>query len=245
MKAGSDARGRWQNGRGLRGLALGVGCSLALGVACSDDEDATTTSQCVAALGEGAVAGTPEPHCQEPDGTPIVQSIGECQTGAVLEEEHEHDEPADAGSEEEHEHDESADAGSEAEHEHDEGEHAINVGREADDDDCKYRVSFTNTCVAVNEPVTFTLSLTRKIDGMPGSGTNPAFPEVYLADDPTHLSPSNDIRAREGAAGTYEIGPIVFDRAGRWVIRFHYFDTCSEIPADSPHGHAAFYIDVP
>ena len=93
--------------------------------------------------------------------------------------------------------------------------------------------------MAVNEPVTFSLTLTRKMDGMQGSGTNPAFPEVYLADDPSHLSPSNDITAREGEPGTYEIGPVIFDRTGRWVVRFHYFDTCSEIPADSPHGHAA------
>jgi hypothetical protein len=228
---------------GLRSLALGVASVFALGVACSD-EDAPSAAQCVAALGDGAVAGTPEPHCRNADGSPIVQSIGECVSGAEAQgEEHEHDESADAGSEEEPE-GEHADAGAHEEHEHDE-EHAINIGREADDDDCKYRVSFTNTCVAVNQPVTFTLSLTRKVDGMPGSGTNPAFPEVYLADDPSHISPSNDITASEGPAGTYEIGPILFDQSGRWVIRFHYFDTCSEIPADSPHGHAAFYIDVP
>lgn len=226
---------------GFRGLALGLASVFALGVACSDEEDASL-AQCVGAVGDGAVAGTPEPHCQGADGTPIVQAIGECVSGAAGEDEHEHETGSVDAGEEEHEH---ADAGAEDEHEHGEEEHAINVGREADDDDCKYHVSFTNTCVAVNQPVSFTLSLTRKMDGMPGSGTNPAFPEVYLADEPSHLSPSNDITAREGPAGTYEIGPIVFDEPGRWVIRFHYFDTCSEVPADSPHGHAAFYIDVP
>jgi hypothetical protein len=37
----------------------------------------------------------------------------------------------------------------------------------------------------------------------------------------------------------------VFDQSGRWVVRFHYFETCSDVPEDSPHGHVAFYIDVP
>jgi hypothetical protein len=136
----------------------------------------------------------------------------------------------------------SAEAGEE---EGEEEEHPILSGREADDDDCKYHVRFENTCVAVNAPVTFTLSLTRKIDGQPGTGTNPAYPEIFLADDMSHISPSNDITAREGPDGTYEIGPVIFDAPGRWVIRFHYFEDCSDIPADSPHGHAAFYIDVP
>jgi hypothetical protein len=126
-----------------------------------------------------------------------------------------------------------------------EEEHPILYGREADDDDCKYHVRFENTCVAVGKPVTFTLSLTRKFDDAPGTGTNPAYPEIYLADDLTHISPSNNITAKEGPAGTYEIGPVIFDVPGRWVIRFHYFEDCSDIPEDSPHGHAAFYIDVP
>ena len=129
------------------------------------------------------------------------------------------------------------------EHEEEE-EHAIQFGREADDDDCKYHVTFQNTCVALNQPVTFTLSLTRLMDNMPGAGTNPENPEIYLEAD-GHPSPSNNIRATEGPAGTYEIGPVVFDQSGRWVIRWHYFENCSDIPEDSPHGHVAFYIDVP
>jgi len=208
-----DERAAWRH---LRPLLFAFGSALALGAACSDDDDEPDAVQCV---GGGAVAGAELLHCE------AAQPIGECVTGAVEEEEH-----ADAGAED---------------HEHEEEEHAIQSGREADDDDCKYRVRFENTCVAVNQPVTFTLSLTRKFDGMPGAGTNPAFPEIYLADDVSHLSPSNDITATERSPGTYEIGPVVFDRAGRWVVRFHYFETCSEIPEDSPHGHVAFYFDVP
>jgi hypothetical protein len=165
--------------------------------------------------GDGAVAGENENHCIE-NGVAIKNAIGACTTG-----------------------------GEDADEDEEEEEHAILFGREADDDDCKYHVRFENTCVALNEPVTFTLSLTRLIDGAPGSGTVPSNPEIFLADDDTHISPSNNITATEGPAGTYEIGPVLFDRAGRWIVRFHYFDNCSELPPDSPHSHVAFYIDVP
>jgi hypothetical protein len=217
----SNGAARRRGAASWRAVRLGL-CALTsmalLGVACSDDDDAGG-GECIG--GEGAVAGAADDHCIAEDGSEIAQEIGMCTTGG-----------------------EAAEEGEEHEHEEEE-EHAILTGREADDDDCKYHVRFENTCVALNQPVTFTLTLTRKFDGQPGSGTTPAYPEIYLEDDPTHISPSNDIRASEGPAGTYEIGPIVFDQSGRWVIRFHYFEDCSDLPEDSPHGHAAFYIDVP
>ena len=216
--AAAPAR-RWRAIR--RGLCLLASLGT-LGVACSDDDGDGGGGECIG--GEGAVAGAADDHCVAEDGSAITQVIGMCVTGGEATEEGEEGE--------EHEHEE-------------EEEHAILTGREADDDDCKYHVRFENTCVALNEPVTFKLSLTRKFDGMPGAGTMPAYPEVFLADDPSHISPSNDITAEEGPAGTYEIGPIVFDQSGRWVIRFHYFESCSDLPVDSPHGHVAFYIDVP
>lgn len=211
------AGGAW---RRVRPVFWALGVAAAFGAACSDDEPEPT--QCIGA--PGAVTGTSTHQCEAP------QAIGACVTGAVDEEEHEH--AGDAGAEEE-------------EHEHEEEEHPILTGREADDDDCKYHVRFENTCVAVDQPVTFTLSLTRLIDGQPGAGTNPAFPEIFLESDQTHLSPSNNISAQETSPGVYDIGPVVFDVSGRWVVRFHYFETCSEIPEDSPHSHVAFYIDVP
>jgi hypothetical protein len=121
----------------------------------------------------------------------------------------------------------------------------VRDGTEADDDDCKYHVTFTNSCVLVNEPVTFKVTLKLKSNGALATGANPNSPEVYLADDENHVSPSNDFTATESPQGTYEIGPIVFDRSGRWVVRFHFFEVCSDIPEDSPHGHIAFYVDVP
>lgn len=199
------------------------GAALALGAACSGEDD--EAGECTG--GDGAVAGAEDTtHCREADGTPIVQSIGECSTSVEAPAE---EEPAEG---EEH---------TDGEEEH---EHGVFDGREADDDTCKYRVRFENTCVLLNEPVTFTLSLTRKLDGERATGGDPS-PEIYFASEETHISPSNDIGAEEISPGVYEIGPVIFDRPGRWVVRFHYFGTCSEIPEDSPHGHVAFNFDVP
>jgi hypothetical protein len=195
---------------------VGAVWAAGLGAGAGCSDDDPGSEACVA--GSGPVAGEADTHCVADDGTEIAQEIGLCVTGADAEA---------LGEEEEEE------------------ELTVRYGNEADDDDCKYRVRFTNTCVSLNQPVTFTLTLTRKADGDPGSGGTAASPEVYLADDPTHISPSNDITAPEGPPGTYRVGPIVFDRSGRWVVRFHYFETCSDIPEDAPHGHVAFYIDVP
>jgi hypothetical protein len=210
---------RSRGGRRLRWALWMLAGAAALGVACSDD-DAEDAGQCIG--GDGAVAGTNDNHCIDDNGTQIANTIGVCATGAGEEEE-----------EEEHEEGE------------EEEEHSILFGRAADDDNCKYHVRFENTCVALNEPVTFTLSLTRLFDDTAGSGTVPSNLEIFMADDVTHISPSNNITATEGPQGTYRIGPVVFDSSGRWVIRFHYFDNCSELPPDSPHSHVAFYIDVP
>jgi hypothetical protein len=210
-----------QKSSGWRPLRWAFGTLLiaaALGIACSDD-DPEDAGECIG--GDGAVAGTNDNHCIDDAGAQIANTIGVCATGAG--EEKEKDEEV----------------------EEEEEEHAILFGREADDDNCKYHVRFDNTCVAVNEPVTFTLSLTRLFDGAPGAGTVPSNVEVFMADDVSHISPSNNTTAREGAPGTYQIGPVVFDSTGRWVVRFHYFDNCSELPPDSPHSHVAFYIDVP
>src|SRR5690606_21039945 len=119
-----------------------------------------------------------EAHCEDESGAPIEQAIGACVTSA--------DALPDEGEEHDHEHEE-------------EEEHEPFFGNQSVDDDCKYRVSFDTTCVALNRPVTFTLSLTRLFDDMPGAGTNPAYPEIFLESDATHISPSNDIRATETA----------------------------------------------
>jgi hypothetical protein len=200
-----------------------VSLATALGIACSDDDP--SGGQCVG--GDGAVAGEPANHCIDETGMQRREPIGACITEPNLSDDF--SAPFEADHEEDHE---------------EEDDHPVLTGREADDDNCKYHVRFENTCVAVNQPVTFTLSLTRLIDNAPGTGTVPSNPEIFMESD-GHVSPGNDITATESSPGTYEIGPVIFDAPGRWVVRFHYFDNCSELQADSPHSHVAFYIDVP
>ena len=117
---------------------------------------------------------------------------------------------------------------------------------EGDDDDCKYHVKWTASAVAENEDVTFTVVVTNKTDGSPVVGAAPAgfsMAEVFLND--THPAPNTDQKAPESPPGTYAVGPIQFDAAGKWTVRFHLFEDCTDLAEDSPHGHAAFYVQVP
>ena len=196
---------------------------------CNGDDDSmggqAGASTCTSSGGpveDGAV----DMHCTDASGDPIVQSVGACQSDVA---------EGAAGA---------AGAGGGAGTSTDE-EFVVLTSHQGADDDCKYDVSFTNGCVELNRPVTFTVKLTTRATGKAATGARPYSPEIYLADDPSHISPSFEITAPEKPSGTYAIGPIVFDRAGRWVVRFHFYETCSDVPEDSPHAHIAFYIDVP
>jgi YtkA-like len=116
------------------------------------------------------------------------------------------------------------------------------VGTEADDDDCKYHVKYTVTPVCDAAGATFTVTVTTTTDGKPVTGASARI-EAFL--DDTHLSPSFNPKSTEKAGGVYDIGPVKFDKPGKWTVRFHFFETCADEPADSPHGHAAFFINVP
>jgi hypothetical protein len=188
----------------------------ASGAACSSDDDGQSTSTMEPGTCEGGGGPVTSTAAEEDHCAAGAQKVGMCRSAAA-------DDDAAADEEEEHE---------------------TNTGNEAADDDCKYHVSFSNTCIRLNEPVTFTVKLDTLSDGKPAKGAEPSNPEIFL-EEGNHPSPSNDIRATEGPDGTYKIGPIVFDRSGRWVVRWHFFEDCSDIPEDSPHGHVAFYIDVP
>jgi len=61
----------------------------------------------------------------------------------------------------------------------------------------------------------------------------------------THPAPNSNVTVSPGTAGTYGIGPILFDAPGTWTVRFHLFATCSDLAVDSPAGQVAFYVDVP
>jgi hypothetical protein len=117
-----------------------------------------------------------------------------------------------------------------------------NYGTHASDDDCKYDVSFTVTPVSQGENATFVVRLASRTDGLAVSGASTRH-EVYLND--THPAPNSGATVTESPAGTYTIGPVRFDASGRWTARFHFFETCADDSEQSPHGHAAFYLDVP
>jgi hypothetical protein len=118
---------------------------------------------------------------------------------------------------------------------------ATMVGSEGDDDECKYHLKWTSTPIYENEDVTFTLTITSKVDGSPATEANPEA-EVFLNE--IHPAPEAG-EATEGPSGTYTIGPVRFDAPGKWTVRFHLYDECSELNEDSPHGHAGFYVNVP
>jgi hypothetical protein len=110
------------------------------------------------------------------------------------------------------------------------------------DDDCKYGISWTSTSVLENTDVFFTVVATTTVDNKPATGAN-IFAEVFL--DDMHEAPPTNQTAVESPPGTYKVGPIRFDQAGAWTVRFHLFETCKDLVDDSPHGHAAFFVDVP
>jgi len=111
------------------------------------------------------------------------------------------------------------------------------------DDDCKYHVSFTNDCVqkggtGTTFKVTLT-SLTKNMAAVPGAN---AYIEAFLGNRPADGTTGPAV---ENPPGVYTIGPVIFPVSGDWTVRFHFFGDCSDVPEDSPHGHAAFLITVP
>jgi len=127
---------------------------------------------------------------------------------------------------------------------------ATMYGNEGDDDDCKYHTTWEASPICESDGVYFIVKanyLTRSMAPLTGACT---FAEVCLND--THPGPAVDSRPPqgnqtvvEGPPGTYTVGPVVFDEAGDWTVRFHFNEICCDIAPDSPHGHAAFHVTVP
>lgn len=113
---------------------------------------------------------------------------------------------------------------------------------EGDDDDCKYHLSWTSSPMKENEDVTFTVQATEKASGKFATGAQ-IVAEAFLND--THPAPNSGQATVEGNDGTYSIGPVRFDAPGRWTVRFHLHQDCVDLTPDSPHGHAAFFVEVP
>ena len=122
------------------------------------------------------------------------------------------------------------------------------------DDDCKYQVSWTSTPIRKGQNVTLTVTTSNSMTGKPleripsqrVGATALSRVEPYIPCDPTHLPPSADLSApiTETKPGVFEVGPVVFDKSGRWAVRFHFYEECLDSET-SPHGHAAFFVDVP
>jgi hypothetical protein len=122
------------------------------------------------------------------------------------------------------------------------------------DDLCKYDVSWTSTTITENKNVYFQIKATNRTDQSPVTGAAP-FAEIFRLVDGNPGPSSNGNQApTETSPGTYVIGPVEFDEPsdggtpatqGYWTIRFHLFETCADVLPDSPHGHAAFYLNVP
>jgi hypothetical protein len=118
---------------------------------------------------------------------------------------------------------------------------ATHYGTSAYDDDCKYHVSWSVDGVCQSAGVLFHIVVTRTVDNQPALGADPRA-EVFL--DSAHSAPSVGA-ATEIGGGAYDVGPVRFDEPGQWTVRFHLYGICDDSLPDSPHGHAAFYVDVP
>jgi hypothetical protein len=189
--------------------------SAAIGVACSNGGNASCPNP------GGPASGAADTHCVDDAGAAIVQSTSQSSCHPVM---------PDAGT--------SDDGGAPTS---DYG--ATLFGASGDDDDCKYHVSWTSTPVCEGSGgVTFTVVATNKTDGSPLTGAAMQA-EVFLG--VTHPSPTPFVTSTEGPPGTYVTQPAKFDAPGQWTVRFHFFEDCEDTLDDSPHGHAAFYVNVP
>ena len=178
------------------------------------------SSTTTASGGPGLVAGEADNHCAAAQ--PIMVSQASCHPGP------------DAGAPPE-----PGDGG--------EPEPPVHFNGVSDDDDCKYHVVYTSTPVAKNQNVTLNVTVTKLAENnAPASGANVTL-EAFLADNDLHPIPNNGTKTTESPAGSgkYAVSPVKFDESGRWVVRFHFYETCEDILEDSPHGHVAFYYDVP
>jgi hypothetical protein len=168
----------------------------------------------------GPVTGALDTHCKDSDGGVVATVVGDCMMGS---------EPADAAAPE-------PDGGTPTS---DYGETLFNA--EGDDDDCKYHVKWTATAIRAKSSVTFEVTLTKLADMTPATGAG-VRAEIFLTETHPAAPPP---AATESAGGKYSVGPITFDAAGDWTVRFHFYESCNDAPEDSPHGHAAFFVHVP
>jgi hypothetical protein len=189
-----------------------------------------------------APAGWVDTHCQDPSGGMVVQPVGTCDViasvaptscsppaaaavdgGAV----------ADGG--------DSSDGGGDGSAAPQFGDPLY--GTDGLDDDCKYHVTWSSTPIRRNSDVTFMVSATRLAD--PSTAVSCADLVIDVILPPAHVAPNTHPVATESAGGMYTIGPVRFDMPGMWYVRFHFYEYCADSTEDAPHGHIAFYVNVP
>ena len=187
----------------------------------------------------GAISGASDTHCAPAGGPATVQTVGACVTTADQV-------PANSAMCSVTFDTSGAPAGGDG------GVATVNYGdtmynSAGDDDDCKYHISWTSTPIRLNTNVTFTVTVTTLSDGEPVS-CGGVRAELFLGDTHAIPSPPQGTESPTGS-GVYKVGPVKFDMpstaATPWTVRFHLFEECSDAPVDSPHGHAAFFVDVP
>ena len=205
----------------------GAGCS-GTGSASNDGSTVSMGADSPA----GVVIGPLDGHCTSSDGGLTIQTIGVCEvTDPALV-------PANKAScDVTFDNSTNSDAGVPIS---DYG--ATMYGSAGDDDDCKYYISWTATPIVENANTFFTVTALRLADMTPATcaGIRPDISLSISHGVPAPANPSTEI-----APGIYQVGPIKFDKAGIWTVRFHLFEECNDGPEDSPHGHAAFYVNVP
>jgi hypothetical protein len=115
------------------------------------------------------------------------------------------------------------------------------------DDDCKYVVGYSSTPIRQGDNVTFTVTVIRAADGTPVTGAmqGTSFPGIEVFLNNHHPAPNTNPSATEAQPGIYTTGPIRFDAPGQWTVRFHFHEECEDLLPDSPHGHAAYFVNVP
>ncbi len=216
-------------------LVLASTCSLLLNVSCSSTDSPSPSGP----VG-GPVLGPEDTHCA---GQPVVVvDPATCHADAP-----EEGEGGASGGDEA-----SGAGGSDCNQTHDAQYGDTLPNSEGDDDDCKYHVSWTSTPIQQNQDVTFTVTTKdlTTLEPLEPLAADHELPlsrvEVYQPCDPTRIGPPQNFNAEftETSAGVYEGGPLRFDQPGRWVVRFHFYEQCNDGDA-SPHGHIAFFIDVP
>jgi hypothetical protein len=220
----ASARNTGAPGRVWLAAATALACAAGLGCGSSPSTNGD------AAVG-GAITGPADNHCSGV--TPIVVNSLSCSVTT----------PPDAGAQND-------DAGT-----HEEMAATL-FNAEGADDDCKFHVSFTTMpAVKLNTSVTFKVTVTKLADGTPATGAVNAQGDGVaiegFVDSTTtvhvlpNTTPPTTASETPAGSGVYTIGPVKFDASGRWIVRFHLYETCTDVLEDSPHGHVAFFFDVP